>query len=132
MCCICWLPTTDLLNQYHEALYVRHQSPVNVWSEQPLNKDPGISYLTGFGFGAERYRYPGNLPKVAAKGGPQCTDLPHIPFEGHAPSPSSPTTGTNPFKYGNQYLLWNSELSKMVVRTMDGPPRNTAQIGQPG
>lgn len=125
------LPTTDLLNQYHEALTCGIKA-LNVWSEQPLNKDPGITLLTGFEFGAERYRYPGDLPKVAAKGGPQCTDLPHIPFEGHAPSIVA-DTGTNPFKYGNQYLLWNSELIKgWLFGPLDGPPRNTAQIGQPG
>jgi phospholipid/cholesterol/gamma-HCH transport system substrate-binding protein len=125
------LPTTDLLSEYHEALRCGIKA-LNVWYEQPLNKDPGITLLTGFEFGAERYRYPGDLPRVAAKGGPQCTDLPHIPFEGHAPSIVA-DTGTNPFKYGNQFLLWNDDLIKQwLFGPLDGPPRNTAQIGQPG
>ena len=29
-----------------------------------------------FTLGVERYRYPANLPKVAAKGGPQCNGRP--------------------------------------------------------
>ena len=126
-----FLPTTDLLNEYHWALWCGI-SALSVWFRQPPQKDPGITLLTGFEFGAERYRYPGDLPRVAAKGGPQCTDLPEIPFEGHAPSIVA-DTGSNPFKYGNQFLLWNSDLIKQwLFGPLDGPPRNTAQIGQPG
>ncbi len=33
-----------------------------------------IKVLVYLGFGVERYRYPSNLPKVAATGGPQCHD----------------------------------------------------------
>ncbi|APA74597.1 MCE-family protein [Mycobacterium avium subsp. hominissuis] len=125
------LPTTDLTNQYHAALTCGIKG-LSVWNQQPLQKDPGITLLTGFEFGAERYRYPHDLPRVAAKGGPQCTDLPHIPFEGHAPSIVA-DTGSNPFEYNNQYLLWNSDLIKeWLFGPLDGPPRNTAQIGQPG
>jgi phospholipid/cholesterol/gamma-HCH transport system substrate-binding protein len=88
--------------------------------------------LTGIEFGGERYRYPGDLPRVAAKGGPQCTDLPKLPFEGHAPFVVA-DTGSNPFKYGNQGVLWDSDLIKQwLFGPLDGPPRNTPQIGQPG
>jgi phospholipid/cholesterol/gamma-HCH transport system substrate-binding protein len=125
------LPTTDLLNQYHMALWCGIKG-LSFWWKQPVQKDPGITLLTGFEFGAERYRYPGDLPRVAAKGGPQCTNLPDMPFEGKAPSIVA-DTGSNPFEYGNQFLLWNSDLIKQwLFGPIDGPPRNTAQIGQPG
>ena len=125
------LPTTDLVNQYHMALWCGLKG-LSFWWKQPVQKDPGITLLTGFEFGAERYRYPGDLPRVAAKGGPQCTDLPELPFEGKAPSIVA-DTGSNPFKYGNQFLLWNSDLIKQwLFGPLDGPPRNSAQIGQPG
>jgi phospholipid/cholesterol/gamma-HCH transport system substrate-binding protein len=125
------LPTTDLLNAYHEALWCGIKA-LSVWFKQPEQKDPGITLSVGFEFGAERYRYPGDLPRVAAKGDPQCTDLPEMPFEGHSPSVVA-DTGSNPFKYGNQFLLWNSDLIKeWLFGPLDGPPRNTAQIGQPG
>jgi phospholipid/cholesterol/gamma-HCH transport system substrate-binding protein len=125
------LPTTDLLNAYHEAVWCGIKG-LSVWFKQPPQKDPGITLSVGFEFGAERYRYPGDLPRVAAKGGPQCTDLPEMPFEGHSPSVVA-DTGSNPFKYGNQFLLWNSDLIKQwLFGPLDGPPRNTAQIGQPG
>ncbi|MGH3636614.1 MCE family protein [Mycobacterium sp.] len=125
------LPTTDLASQYHFALWCGIKG-LSYWWKNPPFKDPGITLLIGFEFGAERYRYPGDLPRVAAKGGPQCTDLPELPFEGKAPSVVA-DTGSNPFKYGNQFLLWNSDLIKeWLFGPLDGPPRNSAQIGQPG
>ncbi|MGH3970805.1 MAG: MCE family protein, partial [Mycobacterium sp.] len=89
------LPTTDLLNEYHEGLWCAIKG-LSYWWKNPPFKDPGITLLIGFEFGAERYRYPGDLPRVAAKGGPQCTDLPEIPFEGKSPSVVA-DTGSNPF-----------------------------------
>jgi phospholipid/cholesterol/gamma-HCH transport system substrate-binding protein len=124
-------PTTDLLNQYHEALTCGIQGMAEVTHSRPLPL-PGIVLLTGFDFGAERYRYPGDLPRVAAKGGPQCTDLPKLPFEGYPPFVVA-DVGSNPYKYGNQGLLWNSDLIKQwLFGPLDGPPRNTLQVGQPG
>jgi phospholipid/cholesterol/gamma-HCH transport system substrate-binding protein len=125
------VPTTDLLNAYHEALTCG-LGGIGVMAKQPPLKDPGIDLMTGFDFGAERYRYPSDLPRVAAKGGPQCTDLPVMPFEGRAPFVVA-DVGSNPFRYGNQFVLWNSDLIKQwLFGPIDGPPRNTAQIGQPG
>ncbi|WP_445163690.1 MCE family protein [Mycobacterium sp. Dal123C01] len=125
------LPTTDLLSQYHQALTCGI-SGLSFWDKQGAAKDPGITLSIGLDFGAERYRYPGDLPRVAAKGGPQCTDLPNMPFQGHAPFVVA-DVGANPFKYGNQSLLWNSDFIKQwLFGPVDGPPRNTAQIGQGG
>jgi virulence factor Mce-like protein len=125
------LPTTGLLSQYHQALTCAI-SGLSVWWKQGANKDPGITLLSGLDFGAERYRYPGDLPRVAAKGGPQCTDLPAIPFQAHPPMVVA-DVGANQWKYGNQFLMWNSDFIKQwLYGPLDGPPRNTAQIGQPG
>lgn len=125
------LPTTDLLNEYHQALWCGI-SGLSYWWKQGVSNNPGITLLIGLAIGAERYRYPGDLPRVAAKGGPQCTDLPVLPFQGHPPFVVG-DVGSNPFAYGNQGLLWNSDLIKQwLFGPIDGPPRNTAQIGQPG
>jgi phospholipid/cholesterol/gamma-HCH transport system substrate-binding protein len=125
------LPTTDLLNEYHQALWCGI-SGLSYWGKQGVSNNPGITLMIGLAIGAERYRYPGDLPRVAAKGGPQCTDLPVLPFQGHAPFVVA-DVGSNPFAYGNQGLLWNSDLIKQwLFGPLDGPPRNTAQIGQPG
>ena len=41
--------------------------------------------------------------------------------------------GTNPAQYGNSGILLNSEaLKNWLFGPLDGPPRNTAQIGMPG
>jgi hypothetical protein len=97
----------------------------------PLLK-PGVDVLIGFEFGAERYRYPANLPKVGATGGPQCHDLPVVPFD-VAPPYVVADVGANPWQYGNPQLLINSDaLKQLLYGPLDGPPRNTMQIGQPG
>jgi phospholipid/cholesterol/gamma-HCH transport system substrate-binding protein len=41
--------------------------------------------------------------------------------------------GANPAQYGNQGILLNSEgLKNWLFGPLDGPPRNTSQIGMPG
>jgi phospholipid/cholesterol/gamma-HCH transport system substrate-binding protein len=125
------VPTTDLLNEYHQALWCGISgSLVNVRS--PNLPEPMIKVLVYIGFGAERYRYPTNLPKVAATGGPQCQDLPLVPFDA-APPFVVADVGANPMEYGNPQLLWNSDaLKQLLYGPIAGPPRNTFQVGQPG
>ncbi|STZ42424.1 virulence factor Mce family protein [Mycolicibacterium gilvum] len=73
------IPTTDLLNQYHQALTCGIGGAVQL-AKAPGTPVPGGLLLQTVVLGQERYRYPQNLPKVAAKGGPQCTDLPKVGF----------------------------------------------------
>ena len=41
--------------------------------------------------------------------------------------------GANPWAYGNQGILLNSDaLKEALFGPIDGPPRNSAQIGMPG
>ena len=125
------VPTTDLLNKYNAALNcgIGALVPLATGPGLPL---PGAVLLQSFFLGRERYRYPANLPKVAATGGPQCTDLPKVPFETSPPFVVS-DIGANPAQYGNQGILLNSDgLKQALFGPLDGPPRNTAQIGQPG
>jgi virulence factor Mce-like protein len=125
------VPTTDLLNKYNAALTcgIGGLLPLATGPGLPL---PGAVLLQSFFLGRERYRYPANLPKVAASGGPQCADLPKVPFETSPPFVVS-DIGANPAQYGNQGILLNSDgLKQALFGPLDGPPRNTAQIGQPG
>ncbi|SPM40459.1 mammalian cell entry protein, partial [Mycobacterium numidiamassiliense] len=124
-------PTTDLLNEYHQALWCGIKGSLeNLHS--PNNTEPMIYAQVFLGFGAERYRYPSNLPKVAATGGPRCENLPVVPY-GKAPEFVISDVGTNPQEYGNPQLMWNSDaLKQLLYGPIDGPPRNVTQIGQPG
>jgi virulence factor Mce-like protein len=125
------VPTTDLTNQYNAALTcgIGGLIPLATGPGAPV---PGAVLLQSFFLGRERYRYPGNLPKVAAKGGPQCTDLPNVPYEKRTPFVIA-DIGANQAQYGNQGILLNSDgLKQALFGPLDGPPRNTAQIGQPG
>ncbi len=124
-------PTTDLTNQYNPALKcgLGGLLPLAMGPGLPV---PGAVLLQGFFLGRERYRYPDNLPKVAAKGGPQCTDLPRVGYEVRPPYVVT-DIGANQAQYGNQGILLNSDgLKQALFGPLAGPPRNTAQIGQPG
>jgi phospholipid/cholesterol/gamma-HCH transport system substrate-binding protein len=127
------VPTTDLTNEYNQALYcgLAGLLPLAYGSALTLPL-PGIVVQASFTLGMDRYRYPTDLPKVAAKGGPQCTDLPRVPFEARPPYVIS-DIGTDPAKYGNQGILLNSDaLKQWLFGPLAGPPRNSAQIGMPG
>ena len=125
------VPTTDLTNKYNPALYcgIAGLIPLATGPGLPV---PGAVLLQGFFLGRERYRYPGNLPKVAATGGPQCTDLPNVGYEQRPPYVVT-DIGANQAQYGNQGILLNSDgLKQALFGPLDGPPRNSAQVGMPG
>lgn len=124
-------PTTDLTNQYNAALTcgVGGLVPLATGPGGPM---PGAVLLQGFFLGRERYRYPDNLPKVAATGGPQCHDLPNVGYEVRPPYVVT-DIGANQAQYGNQGILLNSDgLKQALFGPLAGPPRNSAQMGQPG
>jgi virulence factor Mce-like protein len=124
-------PTTDLLNEYAPGLNCALEGMLFVKNQPPL-PDPGVLVNVAFTLGIERYRYPQNLPKVAAKGGPNCMGLPYIGF-GNRAKYLVTDTDANPWQYGNQGILLNSDgLKQMLFGPLDGPPRNTTQVGQPG
>jgi phospholipid/cholesterol/gamma-HCH transport system substrate-binding protein len=125
------VPTTNLTNAYHEALTCG-LGGLGVLSHSPPLGEPGIFISASLLWGTERYRYPTDLPKVAATGGPQCRDLPQVPFNTRAKYVVA-DTGANPWKYGNQQLLLNFDgLKQLLYGPIPGPPRNPAQVGQRG
>jgi virulence factor Mce-like protein len=125
------VPTLDLTNEYHEALTCGLAGLVRVAHNPPLS-EPSINITASLTWGAERYRYPANLPKVAATGGPRCLGLPQLPFNTPPPQLIA-DIGANPAVYGNQQLLINSDLLKQLLYgPIEGPPRNSAQVGMPG
>jgi phospholipid/cholesterol/gamma-HCH transport system substrate-binding protein len=125
------VPTTSLLDEYRQALTCG-LGGVNVMANNPPLNEPGVEILAGFFWGQDRYRYPSDLPKIAASGGSQCANLPKVPY-GKAPEFVVADTGANPWKYANPGVVLNSDLLKKILfGPIDGPPRNSAQIGQPG
>jgi phospholipid/cholesterol/gamma-HCH transport system substrate-binding protein len=124
-------PTTDLTNEYNKALWCGFAGLGEFRKAPPLS-EPSINIIASLTWGAERYRYPTNLPKVAATGGPQCLDLPKRPFNTNAKLVVA-DIGANPVQYGNQQLLLNFDgLKQLLYGPIDGPPRNPAQVGQQG
>jgi phospholipid/cholesterol/gamma-HCH transport system substrate-binding protein len=127
------VPTLSTASQYQENLRCGIQGLAPFARTVPAPK-PGVDITAGFTLGVERYRYPQDLPKVAAKSGPSCKDqmLPVVPNNKRPPFLVA-DVGANPWSYGNQGVLLNSDgLKQALFGAIDGPPRNTAQIGQPG
>jgi virulence factor Mce-like protein len=125
------VPTTDLTSRYHDALNCAIEGVLPA-AKNPPSEEPGVVASVSLLFAHDRYRYPRDLPKVAAKGGPQCGPLPNIGF-GTRPPFVVADVGANPWTYGNQGLVLNADgLKQLLFGPLDGPPRNTAQIGQPG
>ncbi len=124
-------PTTDLLNEYAPGLKCA-LGGINFMSHQPPQLNPGVVVNVSFVMGIDRYRYPSNLPKVAAKGGPHCMGLPYIGF-GNRSKYLVTDTAANPWAYGNPGVVLNSDgLKQILFGPIDGPPRNTTQAGMPG
>jgi virulence factor Mce-like protein len=124
-------PTTDLTNEYNKALWCGFAGLAEFAKAPPLS-EPSINIIASLTWGAERYRYPTNLPKVAATGGPQCLDLPKRPFNTNAKLVVT-DIGADPVGYGNQQLLLNFDgLKQLLYGPIAGPPRNPAQVGQQG
>jgi virulence factor Mce-like protein len=124
-------PTTDLLNEYAPALTCTLGGLAQIQKSPPL-PEPSINITASLTWGGERYRYPQNLPKVAATGGPRCMSMPKLPFNTKAKLLVA-DTGANPVGYGNPQLLLNFDgLKQLLYGPIDGPPRNPAQVGQQG
>ena len=124
-------PTTDLLGEYAPGLTCAFGGIAALGKTPPL-AEPSINIVASLTWGGERYRYPQNLPKVAATGGPRCMGLPKLPFNSKAKLLVA-DTGANPVGYGNPQVLLNFDgLKQLLYGPIDGPPRNPAQVGQQG
>jgi phospholipid/cholesterol/gamma-HCH transport system substrate-binding protein len=124
-------PTTDLTNEYHEALNCA-LTGILPFALRPPGPNPGVTDLAAFTLGLDRYRYPQDLPKVAVTGPPQCNGQLPVPFDTF-PDKVALDDGTDPYRYGNSGPLLNADgLKQFLFGPIDGPPRNTAQYGQPG
>ncbi|WP_019735747.1 MCE family protein [Mycolicibacter kumamotonensis] len=127
-------PTAALLDKYHEELGCSIGGLVPFANSPPFDV-PGIIITASFTLAKERYRYPDHLPKVAARSDRSyCTELglPDVPPEYRVPALIA-DTGANPYEYGNQGILLNSDgLKQALFGPIGGPPRNSAQVGMPG
>jgi phospholipid/cholesterol/gamma-HCH transport system substrate-binding protein len=96
------VPTTDLTNRYHQALTCALDGLAYLSTVRPSDS-PGIKLSANFLWGMEPYRYPENLPKVAASGGPQCSMLP-VDYEDFPPYVVT-DIGANPHAGPNRPLV---------------------------
>lgn len=71
-------PTTSLLEEYSPVIpcMFRGLEESKVIGDAAYNAQPGLKMSLSLVPGSEPYRYPDDLPKVAASGGPQCMGLP--------------------------------------------------------
>ncbi|MFD4292820.1 MCE family protein [Rhodococcus sp. NPDC058505] len=71
-------PTTELLREYSPVIpcMFRGLEESKAIGDGAYNGQPGLKMSISLVPGAEPYRYPDDLPKVAATGGPHCMGLP--------------------------------------------------------
>ena len=128
------VPTTDLLYEYHKSLWC------GIGGLVPFAKSPpqfsGIFVSVGPDARRRAVPLPGDLPKVAAKSGGRdyCAELglPELPPEFRAATDRR-RHRLQPSAVRKPGILLNSEgLKNWLFGPLDGPPRNTAQIGMPG
>ena len=127
------VPTAELFNRYHDSLNCSIAGLAMISKTPPLPA-PGAVVSASITLGTERYRYPQDLPKVAATGRPYCTEvgLPDVAPEFRVPTIVA-DVGADPYHYGNQGILLNSDaLKQWLFGPIPGPPRNSTQTGQPG
>ena len=125
------VPTTDLTNEYNTGLTCALQG-LERMANVPPSVVPGVLTSFGLTLGAERYRYPENLPKVAATGGPHCFALPDAP-PGYRTPQLITDIGVQSTQYGNHGIVLNADgLKQLLFGPISGPPRNSAQMGPTG
>lgn len=96
------VPTTELLNPYHESLTCSIGGLAVQANSPPLpGNTSAVVVSAGLTLGTERYRYPQDLPKAAGKGRPYCKELglPNVPLEVRVPAIVA-DVGGNPYQYG--------------------------------
>ncbi|MDI9915535.1 MCE family protein [Rhodococcus sp. IEGM 1379] len=91
-------PTTALLEEYAPVIPCMFHGlqESKVIGDGAYNGQQGIKMSIGLIAGTDPYRYPDDLPKVAATGGPQCMGLPLRDPNVNAPFLVT-DTGVNPF-----------------------------------
>ena len=107
------VPTTDLLNQYHEALncFLAGLIP---FTHGPPQRENAVTISTGFTLGIERYRYPQDLPKVNATGGPIAV---------RSACPPWPRTRSHP----SSWPTWGPTRGSTATRAPSGTPTGSSR-----
>ncbi|MBH0121990.1 MCE family protein [Rhodococcus sp. HM1] len=111
------VPTTSLTDEYNEALTCSLTGLAFLADSKPVDVE-GLGLSANFLWGTDPYRYPEDLPKVAASGGPQCSVLP-VPYEGRPPFVVA-DVGADPFDSGRQAVTVEG-LSEGLLGRVAGP-----------
>ncbi|MFD0364743.1 MCE family protein [Nocardia sp. GCM10030253] len=106
------VPTTELTDAYNAALNCSVEGLATLGTLPPAQHE-GVAISANFLFGTYPYRYPQDLPKVAASGGPQCSVLP-VPYEGR-PKFVVADVGANPFERGDQDVKLNVDSLQQIL-----------------
>ncbi|MFW0787011.1 MCE family protein [Gordonia sp. CPCC 206044] len=116
------VPTTALTDDYSEALKCSLNGFADLAVSPPADV-PGLGLSANFLWGAEPYRNPDDLPKVAATGGPQCSMLP-VAFQEKPPYVVA-DTGANPAAPNRKSLELNVKSLQQALfgPIPDGTPR---------
>lgn len=119
-------PTAGLLNEYKPALncVIRGLARAMPLAEDLFGgRNPGASFNASFMYGAEAYKYPEDLPKVNATGGPNCKGvLDRVPGS-HADYSVTDTAEITPFVPSTKIYPNHPTVFELIFAGMPGVPR---------
>lgn len=121
------VPTVALTDSYRESLTCSLNGFADLAVSPPADV-PGLGLSANFLWGTDPYRYPNDLPKVAASGGPQCSVLP-VGFQERPPFVVA-DVGSDPYDSGRKSLELNVDSLRQALfgPIPDGRP---ATAGRP-
>lgn len=124
------VPVTALTDEYNESLTCSLNGFADLAVSPPADV-PGLGLSANFLFGTDPYRYPQDLPKVAATGGPQCSVLP-VGFQEKPPFVVA-DVGANPFDAGRTSVELNVDSLREALfgPIPDGSPRRSEPTRAP-
>ncbi|MDG3010673.1 MCE family protein [Rhodococcus sp. D2-41] len=122
-------PTTGLLAEYSPGIpcLFKGLDASSRIGHDAYSAQPGVKMSFGLLMGAQSYRYPQDLPKVAATGGPHCMGLPDISADQHAKYLVT-DTGVNPLAPDNQGPKVNAPSAADLMSYLFGVPVDPAAL----
>lgn len=122
-------PTTGLLAEYSPGIpcLFKGLDASSRIGHDAYAAQPGVKMSFGLLMGAQSYRYPQDLPKVAASGGPHCMGLPNISPDEHAKYLVT-DTGVNPLAPTHQGPKVNAPSASDLMSYLFGIPVDPAAV----
>ena len=126
------VPTTDLTNEYAPGAHLQFRRADKISRTVRRCRNRASTYRPASRGAANVIGIRRTCPRLRRRAAPSAWVCRTCPFNTN-PKQFITDIGADPVVYGNPQLLINSDLLKQLLYgPIAGPPRNSAQVGQPG